>query len=419
MLEKDREETFDKLLICLSDISEEEKRDKLSRFSPSEWQDIWEEAKRQEVLPILYHIVKKMNLPIPQNLLAEGERTFLQSALSNSLLLIELKEILKRLNAKGVSVILLKGMHWAVVGKNIGLRAMGDIDLLVQARDLEKTEEELLSMGYEPHLFNPLPGGEIGHHLTYSSKEKGFFLNIHWLLLPSHYPFPIETDELWERAKKVELEGIPCLTLSPADFLVHLCLHIGAHIRTGYFTLRWLNDFLLWIKEYGENTDWQNLFEIVQRWKASRPVYLALRLAVELLKAKIPPDWLFSIKPEDFSEEYLQLARNLLISEISGNHNPHPLAVRIAYGKGWRNKFTSVIRRLFPPKELISIHYKIPHYSPLIYLFYPVYWFQKIPKRTVEFIRCLLGFYLGDKGAREAINRAKISVELEDWLMKQ
>ena len=419
MREKDREEIFDKLLICLSDISEEEKRDKLSRFSPSEWQDIWEEAERQEVLPILYHIVKRINLPIPQDLLAEGERAFLQNALRNSLLLMELKEILKRLNAKGVSVILLKGMHWAVVGENIGLRAMGDIDLLVQARDLEKAEEELLSLGYEPHPLNPLPGGELGHHLFYSSREKGFILEIHWKLVGANYPFSIETDELWERAREVELEGIPCLTLSPADFLIHLCLHIGAHIRAGDFTLRRLNDILSWLNEYGENTDWQNLFEIVKRWKASRPVYLALRLAVELLKAKIPPDWLFSIKPEDFSEEYLQLARNLLLSEISGNHKPHPLAIRIAYGKGWRNKFASVTRRLFPPKELISIHYKIPHYSSFIYLFYPVYWFQKIPKRTVEFIRCLLGSYLGDKGAKEAINRAKISVELADWLMKQ
>ena len=419
MSEKDKEEIFDKLLICLSDIDEGEKRDKISGFSPSEWQDIWEEAERQEVLPILYHIIKRTNLPIPQNLLAEGERVFLKNALRNSLLLIELQEILRRLNEKGVSTILLKGMHWAVVSENIGLRAMGDIDLLVQASDLGTVDKEWLSLGYEPYPLNPLPGGKVGHLLAYSLKEKGVFLEIHWKLLDTHYPFQIETEELLGRARKIEIEGIPCLTLSPEDLLIHLCLHIVAHIRKGDLTLRWLKDIFRWLEEHGENIDWQNILERAREWKASRPVYFVLRLAVELLKAKIPPQWLSSLKPSDFVEEHLKSAKKLLLSSHISHYNLHPLLMEALFSKDRKNALSRLINKLFPPKEFISNLYHISPPYPCIYLFYPVYWFQRFPRRIKDFLCCLWNSTIGDKSSKEALRRAKLSAKLQDWLMKQ
>jgi hypothetical protein len=64
----------------------------------------------------------------------------------------ELQTVLKtfKFRAAGIDVIVLKGAFLAeLVYRNIGLRAIGDIDLLVKKEDLGKVKRVLIQLGYQ------------------------------------------------------------------------------------------------------------------------------------------------------------------------------------------------------------------------------------------------------------------------------
>ncbi len=70
----------------------------------------------------------------------------------------------------------------------------------------------------------------------------GTSVAVHWhLRQPSSVrsTFRIEMDELFERSRRVSLDGPEVLTLDPTDTLLHLALHAGL---SGAAKLSWLKD---------------------------------------------------------------------------------------------------------------------------------------------------------------------------------
>ena len=129
------------------------------------------------MLPSLYYKLKssKLDYKLPVELNKYLNEIFEINYNRNSVLLTELKQISKILETNNIEYVFLKGSANIALGiyKNIGERMIGDIDILVENKNLEKTYKIMERVGYV-------------------SKERGYFRNIY-----KHLPRQINKNKLF------------------------------------------------------------------------------------------------------------------------------------------------------------------------------------------------------------------------------
>ena len=136
------------------------------------------------VLPALYVCLRDVGLLklLPTDLVAFMKELTQQNSERNKKLISEVYEINALLNSNGITPIFLKGAAHLCIDlySNIGLRMIGDIDLLVAPIDLLKAAKVLEKEGYQsveefvPHQFE-----NMKHYPRLSHKDKLVAVEIH------------------------------------------------------------------------------------------------------------------------------------------------------------------------------------------------------------------------------------------------
>ena len=123
-----------------------------------------------------------------------------------------------------------------------------------------------------------------------------------------------------------------------------------------------------------------------------RGVYLALRMAQELVGAAVPEAVLAELRPVDLDEAIVAAARMQVFSNWSvGRTLPRNLANQW-YSTRLTVKIGEVWRAIFMPKSIISVQYGVPVHSLRIYLYYPV----RLKYLLVRHWRIAFQLYRGD-----------------------
>lgn len=422
------------LLTCLGYASEAAKAERLAHISSEEWQAVAELARQHGVTPLLYHHLKRLGLVVGERsempsarhfansaawLITNTEelkQAFLENAARNMRLYQELGKLLRRLWEQDIAVIALKGAHLAeAVYDNIGLRIMGDVDLLVRKDDLLRVEQELLAQGYKPDDCNRVIAQD-NYNFPYTLPKSGLVVEIHWVLVASKLPFQVGMEGLWSRAQQVTLAQVPVLALSPADLLLYLCLHTAKH--TYDMQLRMLCDIGEVVQRYGAGLDWQEIGVRAWQWGIIRAVYVILRLAQELLEVAVPADWLASLEPAGFDERYLVLARQQILADQHRMESPLLQSVATAklWGlKGLGSKLVVIRERIFLSRETMALIYPAPANSWRIYLYYPLHLRDILVRHGATLWRLARG----DPQTQAAAARTNQVTALRDWLMSE
>jgi hypothetical protein len=228
----------------------------------------------------------------------------------------ELSRVLQTLQNAGLPVIILKGAYLAEqVFEQPGKRLMSDLDLLIQYKDLQPTVTALETLGYRP----PVPISvrfetRVAQHLQPLIKRGALPIEIHWTLAVPGSPQQFDIPGLWLRAVPVKIAQAEALALAPEDLLLHLCYHTAYQHTFGY-GLRGLTDIAYVMRRFAATFDWD---EITRRARAAilaAPVYLAVRLAVELLGAPVPPLALETLRPVGFDDQAVLIGKELLFAD--------------------------------------------------------------------------------------------------------
>jgi putative nucleotidyltransferase-like protein len=153
----------------------------------------------------------------------------------------ELREGLARLSAGGVPFILLKGSGLRAERPGLAGRFQCDVDVLLRREDLGRAEEILAGLGFaldESYLDRD---GMLREHFHLGYQRRGATVELHWdvdVASPAGF-----TERLWERSRRLELDGGSCRVLAPEHQLLVACLHLSRHAFCG--GLRWLADLKL------------------------------------------------------------------------------------------------------------------------------------------------------------------------------
>ncbi len=195
----------------------------------------WDRALRLSEInglaPILYEAVRNHAGHAPASLLPRLERAYHANGFRNARLQSELACVLGALDRAAIPVILLKGAAFAeTLWRNIALRSMADLDLLVREDDLTRAQDTLLVLGYQPSAKHRSPAWYLAHHhhlIPCVHPGTGTVVELHRNITALSTGLAPDPDLLWSRSETTRVADMEVRVLSPNDALLHICLHIA------------------------------------------------------------------------------------------------------------------------------------------------------------------------------------------------
>jgi hypothetical protein len=333
-----------------------------------DWQLLLRTAVRNHVAASIYDRLRALaGAVVPPGTMRALEQEYYRVGFRNARNYAELSHLLRSLKDRGVEVIVLKGAALAeTVWKNIALRPMADMDLLVRQDDLEEAKRTLLRNGYTLDRRAPPPGSswdQYYHLPPFHKSDPHITVEIHRNIVHPRRVYPLDFDvgQLWKRAYAAEIAGTETHTLSSEDTILHLCLH---QCKYDPFVgkIKNLMDVAKVIDFCGERIRWDMILTEARRTEVAKFVYYTLFFAETVLGARVEPDVYrrlrtqFTLLPFEHSLLRAVITRNLLLRDESASVFPAWFLVPISYEflrqGASRDRLCTVLKLLFlPPAE--------------------------------------------------------------------
>jgi len=372
----------DRLLLycCRTDRDDQNKEEIIETERKGiDWDHFLKKTRENGISGIVYRNLdeRRRDYPnVPSTILEELKSEYYLNAANNALIFEELEKVLEAFKKSGLQIIVLKGAALAsIVYKNLALRPMSDVDLLVKKEDLLGIDEKLRMSGYEPL---DMPARDVDFSSTHLTtldyqqvSQSSHSFHVHWHFVNSTIPTEsyindIKMENIWQDAEKAEIANVETLVMAPHHFLIHLSEH-ALRVRHSLSKLSFYCDIDEVIHRYWKTLDWDRLLDESLDFNLSKFVYLSLYFTSKFLMTEIHQDVFFKLKPRKFS-----LGEKIFMKSISKNNRSSGLSylVHLSMNKGFKKKIKFVWKTFFPPRQIMAQR----HYSPrskwiLVYYF--------------------------------------------------
>lgn len=382
------------LLYCAQTGSSEDTLDKVRDIvsRPLNWEEVFKSALWYGIAPLLYSNLKNMQESpfIPERVMDKLKLAYYSNVARNMCVYAELNLILKALCEKDIGVIVLKGAALAkTVYGDIGLRPMGDIDLLVKKEDLPHTEKTMTKLGYRFQGDMPREWYRENHqHISFLHPEKNIPVEIHWHIARKGHPSRIrilDTDIIkgwWEGAKTIDFSGRKAPILCPGDLIVHLSLHFLKHrfisqneLFSSKGALIQLCDILQTLKYYRDEIDWVRLKCGAEKYGIDSPIFTTLFIVKEIMGGNddVFRNALCRFAPVSSDRELIRLIKKKILMRDDAHTIVPNTLIQSRVAHTFLEKVKILLNGIFPNREIISGKYLVPLSSKRIYLYYVIH----------------------------------------------
>ena len=286
---------------------------------PMNWRLVGALAEREKLLPVLWSRLHRHTAAVPPEV---AERIHAQAAVTEFRMAMTetvLQDVVRRLAAEGIRVMLLKGAALATtVYPSFAARPMGDVDILVNPEEAQRAWQCLVDAGWTAELAGGEKFYEGHHHLMGLTDPHGLHLvlEVHRAMLPTPGPFSLDETEVWREARSVRLGSGTAWIPSDRHLLLHLCVHFGWSDMMSSGLGRAVRDATA---VAGHATvDWPGFVELARRTRSSSCAYWTLRLARDLSGAMVPESSLRALRPRGQFGLTRTLERTLVMSALTG-----------------------------------------------------------------------------------------------------
>jgi hypothetical protein len=265
----------------------------------------------QRLLPLLH---RRPQAGLPAELRAVVEHAYRDAQVRFVRLERELAAVVGALADAGVPVMVLKGYALArAYYASPAHRPMVDLDLAVPPERHAEAAALLARRGLRPKVERLALAVGAGSHALAFAAEDGTEVDLHRNLLPCSRRDGAD-DGFWARAVPLPVRGRPALTLSPADQLLHACLH-GYRENPGASPVRWAADALA-VLESGrlDGAAWSVLLAEAGRHRCEGVLRACLAFLAERLGAPVPAgvlDRLAAAPARAFDDAYFRFSGKL------------------------------------------------------------------------------------------------------------
>jgi putative nucleotidyltransferase-like protein len=255
----------------------------------------------------------------------------------NKLKFEKLSAVLGQMQTAGIDCILLKGADLIprLYGV-LGVRTLGDADLLVHESDLPAIDHLLTRSGYRP---------VIDGNPAYVDPD-----NILALDIITNVWYVDEPDVIWRRAVQRQLHGIPVKGLGSDDLLIYLTAYSVVH--RGYLSAAFARDIRLLVEK--ERLDWAFIVDEASRRHVRTPLYHGLSYVSRHVGVPIPDHIRSQLAPSGTTEKLLYLLFQKLVTDKPIAELGHLLLFLTRPGvKKWRGLSDA----LFPSPAFLTYRY--------------------------------------------------------------
>lgn len=357
-------------------ISDREKEVNWDSFSTSDWDALVRKAHSEGVGPLLYWTLSRSG---KFSSLPEETRNFLRlmyasTWMQNQTNFKELEILARLFHEAEIPVVLLKGVCFALtIYPDVGLRPMGDMDVLVPASKLSEAVEIAKSLGYEDSKPETSPGLNdlLSHHVCLQkSSPQSVALEIHnSLVADKTFSFAVPVDWFWEQTEslntssKTRFENL--LMLTPTAQVLYAASHAMLQHGGQNTPLRWYYDLDQLIRFYGGHMDWDLLLSQARKFEWGSALDAALSQTSACFDTPIPDNVRASLS--ESSDRHRQL---VALKQIRPTTNI--LAERqTLLSLSWYGRFRLVAGLIFPSPAYMRWRYRLksPWSLPGYYLF--------------------------------------------------
>jgi hypothetical protein len=275
----------------------------------------------RRLLPLVYRNLRR-HLdadPAAEALIGELKAIYRKTWFHNQAAFHQAAPVLEGLRAAGVRTLVLKGAALAVLHyRDLGLRPMADVDILVPAEQAPQAFAALTALGWQPgQAIHALAPYLAARQSVDFNGPSGSHFDLHWHAL-WECSYAGADEAFWAGAAPLTLNQANTLALNPSDQLLHVCVH-GAGLNQ-VPTVRWAADAMMVLRT-AEALDWPRLVDQARRLRLSLPLRDTLGYLRAALDGPVPPDVLNELAALPVSEAErklyrLKISRRGLLGEL-------------------------------------------------------------------------------------------------------
>lgn len=210
-----------------------------------DWDSLLRTAQEHRVLPLLYLRLEAIGQGAPEaaqdRLRAAYQRNVFHS-LANA---AELIAVLKALDQESIPAMPFKGVVLgASIYGDLSTRPAGDLDVLIQRKDLVAATAVLTRRGYELKTdvdANGMPNASNSYEYHFERRSDGMVIELRWRLelTQPRFRHVLGMDWVWPQRRVATLAGAEVPDIRPEILLLILCMHGSKHI---WSRLIWICD---------------------------------------------------------------------------------------------------------------------------------------------------------------------------------
>lgn len=268
--------------------------DTISR-RPIDWKLFTDAALWNGVAPLAYNGLRHCQARhgVPAEYFEKLKSIYRENLIRNTIMFSEFEKIAGVLGKSNIPMVPLKGAGFAkMIYKDIGLRPMSDIDILVKPQDRDQAIQVIDTIGYRQckgeRLENSLKNE---YHFVVINPETNVLLEIHWDISCKRHPSLVcsKAENLmniwWSRVSTANSGSGNVFHLHPIDLICLVSAHFFKHRfisrNTGFSStgsLLQLCDILNIIRFYQNEITWDELKAESQRMGLYSVVSVVLRV---------------------------------------------------------------------------------------------------------------------------------------------
>lgn len=257
----------------------------------------------------------------------------------------ELKKILRLFNAYNIAVIPWKGPFLSnEVYDNIAIRAYGDLDVLVQKKDLWKAKELLVSNGYVPFwkMNESQEKNYIKHRHSYELlKKDNADVELHWKLAKDQYMLDVIKLGFWKECTPSNFLGQVINRPSKEHLIVGTAIHHGG--VECWLKFKLIVDFYYLLEKYSD-ADWEKIILLSDEIGIRRVIVVGMLIAKNLFSYEIPDTMAKKIKSVD-----KKLTKEIIKNIFAENPIEKQSSILIKLREKWYHKVLVSYRILMTP----------------------------------------------------------------------
>lgn len=340
-----------------------------------DFESIYELAREQNLLPIIYESCRQLNS------FQQTNRSIQQKMMNGAIGQIitqqqydvELERIYHEFLQQGLHPLVLKGKMCRLVYPQPDYRVSTDEDLLIEVNDYPKYARILENNGYICQAKSAVDENMLAHTQTVNFTNHQLTLELHIHPFGTYHELNKRMNTYFQSAHDDACYIEPFYTLAPTKQYLFLIFHLYKHFLSSGVGVRQLLDLVLYKQAYSNEIDFQYIQQVLEELHITKLYDALMQCADSYLGFKYT-------KPQ-FEQQIEPLIINLLCSGCTGNVNAtqtySSAVTNSLVSKNEKNIFAQISYMLFPPLSQMSMAYPILKKHPLRL---PLYWFKRIRK---------------------------------------